>query len=48
MLFADYTQDLKSLLPDLDVTVFVLQNPFVVVGLFIGGLLPYLFGAHGA
>ena len=24
-----------------------LQNPYVVVGLLIGGLLPYLFGAHG-
>jgi K(+)-stimulated pyrophosphate-energized sodium pump len=26
---------------------FSLSNPYVVVGLLFGGLLPYLFGAHG-
>jgi K(+)-stimulated pyrophosphate-energized sodium pump len=26
---------------------FTLTNPFVVIGLFIGGMLPYLFGAMG-
>jgi K(+)-stimulated pyrophosphate-energized sodium pump len=46
VLFAAYTQDLKYYFPDLDVT-FALQDPFVVIGLFIGGLLPYLFGAMG-
>src|SRR5271163_1126925 len=46
VLFAAYTQDLKDYFPTLDVR-FELQNPYVVVGLFIGGLLPYLFGAMG-
>ncbi len=46
VLFAAYTQDLKFYFPTLDVQ-FSLQDPFVVVGLFIGGLLPYLFGAMG-
>jgi K(+)-stimulated pyrophosphate-energized sodium pump len=46
VLFAAYTQDLTHYFPDLDVS-FQLQDPFVVVGLFIGGLLPYLFGALG-
>ncbi len=46
VLFAAYTQDLAHYFPDLHVD-FALQNPYVVVGLFIGGLLPYLFGAMG-
>ena len=46
VLFAAYTEDLKHYFPDLDVD-FELQNPFVVIGLFIGGLLPYLFGSFG-
>ena len=46
VLFAAYTEDLKHYFPDLDVT-FRLQDPFVVIGLFIGGMLPYLFGALG-
>jgi K(+)-stimulated pyrophosphate-energized sodium pump len=46
VLFAAYTQDLKFYFPKLDVS-FVLQDPYVVVGLFIGGLLPYLFGSMG-
>lgn len=44
VLFAAYTEDLQHYFPDLSVN-FSLQNPYVVVGLFIGGLLPYLFGA---
>ncbi len=46
VLFAAYTQDLAHYFPTLKVD-FALQNPYVVVGLFVGGLLPYLFGAMG-
>ena len=46
VLFAAYTEDLRHYFPDLEVT-FRLQDPFVVIGLFIGGLLPFLFGAMG-
>ena len=44
VLFAAYTEDLRHYFPDLDIA-FSLSDPFVVVGLFVGGLLPYLFGA---
>ena len=46
VLFTAYTQDLKHYFPKLDVQ-FALQDPYVVIGLFLGGLLPYLFGALG-
>lgn len=46
VLFAAYTEDLKVYFGDLDVN-FALGNPYVVVGLLLGGLLPYLFGALG-
>ncbi len=46
VLFAAYTEDLHTFFPSLNVQ-FKLQDPHVVVGLFIGGLLPYLFGALG-
>jgi K(+)-stimulated pyrophosphate-energized sodium pump len=46
VLFAAYVQDLKHYFPDLDVT-FVLSDPYVVVGLFLGGMLPFLFGSMG-
>lgn len=46
VLFAAYTEDLNHYFPDVTVN-FSLQNPYVVIGLFIGGLLPYLFGAMG-
>ena len=53
VLFAAYTSDLKyfSANPDLfpyfsGVTLdFSLENPYIIVGLLLGGLLPYLFGA---
>lgn len=46
VLFAAYIEDLKHYFPNVPVQ-FDLQNPFVIVGLFIGGALPYLFGAMG-
>ncbi|MBT6117576.1 MAG: sodium/proton-translocating pyrophosphatase, partial [Rhodospirillaceae bacterium] len=45
VLFAAYTQDLEHFFGDQIDVNFSLKNPFVVVGLFMGGLLPYLFGA---
>ena len=44
VLFAAYIQELEHYLPEMTV-IFPLQAPFVVIGLFVGGLLPYLFGA---
>ena len=51
VLFAAYTEDIKffskvsgSPLEDISVN-FDLSNPFVVVGLLIGGMLPYLFSS---
>ena len=51
VLFAAYTEDIKffanqqgSLLENISVN-FDLSNPFVVVGLLIGGMLPYLFAS---
>src|SRR4029079_7308781 len=46
VLFAAYTEDLKHYFPKLEVQ-FVLSDPYVVVGLLMGVLLPYLFGAMG-
>ncbi len=46
VLFAAYTADLTHYFPSL-VVPFTLQDPYVIVGLFIGGLMPYLFGALG-
>ncbi len=58
VLFAAYTEDLKYFTSHSDLyhyfagidiarIDFSLANPWVVVGLFIGGLLPYLFGGMG-
>ena len=46
VLFGAYTQDLKFYFPNLDIK-FSLDDPYVVVGLLIGGMLPYLFGSMG-
>jgi len=48
VLFAAYTADLKHYFPSLAGQVkFELSDPYVVIGLFLGGMLPYLFGAMG-
>ncbi len=53
VLFAAYTEDLKYFIAHsdvyhyfagLEVPTFSLADPWVVVGLFVGGMLPYLFG----
>ena len=46
VLFAAYTEDLNHYFPNLTVN-FDLKDPYVVVGLLIGGMLPYLFGSLG-
>lgn len=51
VLFAAYTTDLNRFAGDLGVAFgdinFSLSNPYVIVGLLLGALLPYLFGAMG-
>ncbi|MDR1475728.1 MAG: sodium-translocating pyrophosphatase [Holosporales bacterium] len=46
VLFATYVEDLNHYFPGLMVE-FNLQSPYVLVGLLIGAMLPYLFGACG-
>jgi K(+)-stimulated pyrophosphate-energized sodium pump len=48
VLFVSYVEELRSVLEEAGNPVavdFTLQNPFVVVGLFIGGMMPFLFAA---
>jgi len=50
VLFGAYTEDLKYYNSALGLTApvdFSLSNPYVIVGLLLGALLPYLFGAMG-
>ena len=46
VLFAAFTTDLEEFFPNLQVD-FSLKSPYVIVGLLLGALLPYLFGALG-
>ncbi len=46
VLFGAYTTDLNTFFADVRVD-FSLSNPYVVVGLLLGALLPYIFGAMG-
>lgn len=50
VLFAGYTEEIKHYFPadkfpEFANIQFSLTDPWVVIGLFVGGLLPYLFGA---
>ncbi|MBT4427583.1 MAG: sodium-translocating pyrophosphatase, partial [Rhodospirillaceae bacterium] len=45
VLFAAFTQDIGRYFPNIGKLDFSLSNPYVVVGLFIGGVLPFLFGS---
>ncbi|MGQ0589181.1 MAG: sodium-translocating pyrophosphatase [Sphingosinicella sp.] len=51
VLFSAYTSDLRLFAGELGVAYadidFTLANPYVIVGLLLGALLPYLFGAMG-
>ena len=44
VLFGAYTTDLSKFFSDVTVD-FSLSNPYIVVGLLLGALLPYIFGA---
>ena len=46
VLFGAYTTDLGIYFPDITVN-FSLSNPYVIVGLLLGALLPFSFGAFG-
>lgn len=45
VLFAGYTEEIKHYMPEFSDLEYSLQDPYVIIGLFIGGLLPFLFSA---
>jgi K(+)-stimulated pyrophosphate-energized sodium pump len=48
VLFVSYVEELREVLEEAGSNVavdFNLENPFIVVGLFIGGMMPFLFAA---
>jgi K(+)-stimulated pyrophosphate-energized sodium pump len=48
VLFVSYVEELREVLEDAGSSVavdFNLENPFIVVGLFIGGMMPFLFAS---
>ena len=45
ILFTSYVDELKALLPIGNPLTFDLSDPYIIVGLFIGGMLPYYFAA---
>jgi len=49
VLFGAYTTDLTRYTTELGIGAidFTLSNPYIIVGLLLGALLPYLFGAFG-
>jgi K(+)-stimulated pyrophosphate-energized sodium pump len=46
VLFSAYTEDLQHYFSELSVT-FKLQDPYVLIGLLVGGVLTYLFSSMG-
>jgi len=44
VIFSVYVSDLRQYMPDMNVD-FSLTDPFVIIGLLLGGMIPYFFGA---
>jgi len=44
VLFITYTEDLSFYFPNINIS-FSLKDPFVIIGLFFGGIIPYIFAS---